>query len=119
MARILVAEDESAVAEFIRRALTGAGHQVAVVGDGAAAWRRALAEDFDLLLSDVRMPVMDGVALALALGADRPALPILLMTGFTSERERADDLAGFVSGVLQKPFSMADLLDAVAAALSA
>lgn len=118
MARILVAEDEVSVAQFILRALSGAGHDVTLTADGGAALAVASAERFDLLLADIRMPVMDGIALALALSAEKPDLRILLMTGYASEFERAEDMLALVDGILLKPFSLTDLVDAVAAALS-
>lgn len=118
MARILVAEDEAAVAQFILRALTGAGHDVTVVGDGGAALQAAGSRRFDLLLSDIRMPVMDGLALALALADEQPDLRIVLMTGYAAEYERAEDFQGLVAGLVLKPFSLSDLLAAVEAALA-
>ncbi|PWR25117.1 response regulator [Zavarzinia aquatilis] len=118
MARVLVAEDEAAVAQFILRALGGAGHQVTLTGDGGAALRAATSAPFDLVLSDIRMPVMDGIALALALATDRPGLPVVLMTGYAAEYERAEDFDGLVAGLLLKPFSLSDLLAAVEAALA-
>lgn len=63
MARILVAEDEPAYAELIRVVLQQAGHQVTLAGDGEEAWQRLERERFDLLLTDIRMPRMDGLEL--------------------------------------------------------
>ena len=73
---------------------------------------------FDLLLADIKMPVMDGLALALATARDFPALPILLMTGFADQRERASGLEALISDVISKPFSVAEIKFAVAAALA-
>jgi two-component system, cell cycle response regulator CpdR len=56
---------------------------------------------------------MDGIALALAAGRDFPALPILLMTGFADQRERAHDLAAIIEDVVTKPFSLAEIRAAV------
>ena len=81
MARILLAEDEESLRELVARALTQDGHDVVQNPDGATALE-ALSRDggrYDLLLTDIRMPVMDGIALALAAGRDYPALPILLI----------------------------------------
>jgi DNA-binding response OmpR family regulator len=63
------------------------------------------------------MPVMDGIALALKVSRDRPDLPILLMTGFADQRERADGLETLVREVLAKPFTLDELLAAVGRAL--
>ncbi len=117
MARVLVVEDEPAVAHFIARALDTAGHEVVLAQDGGAAYALLAAERFDLLLSDIRLPVMDGIALALAVTAEKPGLPILLMTGYTEEYERAGDLDDLVAGMLLKPFTLAEVRAAVEAAL--
>ncbi len=73
---------------------------------------------FDLLLSDIRMPLMDGIALALSAGRAYPELPILLMTGFADQRERAHDLEAIIEDVVTKPFSLAEIRAAVSRALA-
>ena len=93
MARILIAEDEESLRALVARALIQDGHEVVPIPTARGA--RSLAREggrFDLLLTDIRMPVMDGIALALAAARDYPALPILLMTGYADQRERASDL---------------------------
>ena len=75
--------------------------------------------EFDLLLADVKMPVMDGVALALAAGRDRPDMPIMLMTGYADQRERAHGLDALVHDVIAKPFSIDQIRSAVREALIA
>jgi CheY-like chemotaxis protein len=120
MARILIAEDDEPVRRFVKRALEMDGHEVEAEADGAAALDRVVEEQgaFDLLLSDIRMPLMDGIALALSIGRDYPGLPILLMTGFADQRERAHDLEAIIEDVVTKPFSLAEIRAAVAQALS-
>jgi two-component system cell cycle response regulator CpdR len=61
------------------------------------------------LLTDISMPVMDGIALALAVSRDRPALPVLLMTGFADQRERASGLDALIRGVIVKPFQIEEV----------
>ena len=73
---------------------------------------------FDLLLTDIQMPIMDGIALALASARDFPELTILLMTGFADQRERASGLNAIAHDVISKPFSVADIRTAVADALA-
>ena len=121
MARILIAEDDEAVRALVRRALELDGHAVVTAEDGGEALDRLQAEGgrFDLLLSDIRMPVMDGIALALAAARDFPALRILLMTGYAEQRERAHGLEAIVQDVVQKPFTLAEIRQAVAAVLAA
>jgi len=118
MARILVAEDDAEVRALVVRALTAVGYQVTAVEDGGLALDiLARAPAFDLLLSDIKMPVMDGIALALTAARDYPTLPILLMTGFADQRERAHGLDAIVRDVLLKPFTLAELRAAVVSAL--
>jgi two-component system, cell cycle response regulator CpdR len=114
MSRILIAEDDEAVRGFVQRALQMDGHDVVAEPDGADALERLERESggFDLLISDIRMPVMDGIALALTVGSSFPDLPILLMTGFADQRERAHDLEAIIEDVLTKPFSLQDIRDA-------
>ena len=120
MARILIAEDEEPLRGLVARALNEDGHEVVATADGAAALDTLQREAgrFDLLLADIKMPVMDGLALALATARDFPRLPILLMTGFADQRERASGLEALVSDVISKPFSVAEIKSAVAAALA-
>ncbi|MDE2375401.1 MAG: response regulator, partial [Hyphomicrobiales bacterium] len=73
---------------------------------------------FDLLLTDIKMPMMDGIALALAVARDDPELPILLMTGYADQRERASGLDAIIHDVLAKPFSVAALRATVNEALT-
>jgi len=120
MARILIAEDEAPLRGHIQRALAADGHDAVATADGAEALD-ALVRDsgrFDLLLTDIKMPVMDGIALALVAARDYPDLVILLMTGFADQRERAYGLDALINGVLTKPFSVADLQSAVGEAIS-
>ncbi len=119
MARILVAEDDDNVRAFVCRALAIAGHSVVESEDGGLA-AEVLAADsgFDLLLSDIRMPVMDGIALALHVGAAHPDMTIVLMTGFADQRERAHGLEGLVYDVIPKPFSLAMLVQKIEDALA-
>jgi DNA-binding response OmpR family regulator len=111
MARILLVDDEEPVRAFLRRGLEMDGHDVTLAIDGGDGFDRLLEEDgaFDLLLTDIRMPVMDGIALALAAKRDYPGLTVMLMTGFADQRERARGLEAIVAEVLTKPFSLADL----------
>ena len=118
MARILIVEDEEAVREFVSRVLTMHGHSVLIATDGAAAVELMTNHHFDLLLSDIAMPMMDGISLALKVRSERPHIPILLMTGFADERQRAHNLSLLIEGLLTKPFNMEQLLSEVNKALS-
>jgi DNA-binding response OmpR family regulator len=120
MARILIAEDEETLCAMCARGLAMDGHQVRTAGDGSAALD-VLAGDngeFDLLLTDIRMPIMDGIALALSAARDFPNLTILLMTGYAVQRERAHGLDALIHDVITKPFTLATLRGAVKEALA-
>jgi two-component system, cell cycle response regulator CpdR len=119
MSRVLIAEDEESMRLLVARAIAMDGHDIAVAEDGAEALEILNREDgaFDLLLTDIQMPVMDGIALALTAARDFPELTILLMTGFADQRERAHGLDAIVHDVITKPFSVADIRTAVAVAL--
>ena len=119
MARILVAEDDDNVRAFVVRALEMSGHEVVFAEDGGLALEVVAEEEgaCDLLLSDIKMPVMDGIGLALSVSSVYPDLKIMLMTGFADQRERAHGLDALVYDVLSKPFSLAQLTEKVADAL--
>ncbi|MBL4893525.1 MAG: response regulator [Emcibacter sp.] len=117
MAHILIAEDEMAVRMFVSRALEHRGHSTVGVEDGGAAIDAMSKESFDLLLTDIVMPVMDGIALALTVSADHPDMPILMMTGYSHERTRAHNLECLIHEVISKPFSLDELCNTVDAVL--
>ena len=119
MARILITEDEDSLRSFVARALRMDGHETVEAADGAEGLEALTAGHFDLLLSDIRMPVMDGIELTHKAAAAHPGLRILLMTGYAEQRERADDLAEKIIDVVSKPFSLPDIRTAVARALAA
>jgi CheY-like chemotaxis protein len=121
VARILIAEDEEAIRHLVARALKQDGHEVMTANDGAEALDVLTRERgaFELLLTDIRMPVMDGIALALAASRDHPLLTIVLMTGYADQRERAQGLDAIIHDVVAKPFTLAIIRAAVADALRA
>ncbi len=118
MPRILVAEDDDAVREFVSRALALQSHEVTAVVDGGAALEALAAGKFDLLLTDIVMPGMDGIALALKATKDHPDMPVLLMTGYAAERQRAHNLEALICRVLLKPFTLKEVCEAVAEVLA-
>ena len=119
VAAILLAEDDEAVREFVKRALAYHGHNVTAVGDGGSALAALEESPYDLLLTDIVMPGMDGIALALKATKDRPALPVVLMTGFAAERQRAHNLDALIDRVVSKPFSLKEICAVVDDALQA
>ena len=121
MARILIAEDEEALRALTARALSDSGHEVVTAIDGADALEIITRENgrFELLLTDIKMPLMDGIALALAVARDHPNMTILLMTAYADQRERAANLDALIHDVILKPFTLAEIKAAVNGALAA
>lgn len=120
MARVLIADDEDSMRSLVARAVAMDSHETVTAADGAEALDILTgdARAFDLLLTDIKMPIMDGIALALAAARDFPDLAILLMTGFADQRERAHGLEALIYDVVPKPFSLDVLLAKVADALA-
>jgi two-component system, cell cycle response regulator CpdR len=120
MGKVLVVEDDDSVRAFTARALQADGHttEMAADGDEGLEMIRAASGAFDLVLSDIRMPVMDGIEMAKLAAQAFPGLRILLMTGYAEQRERAAELDGIVVGVVNKPFSLAEIRGEVARALA-
>jgi two-component system cell cycle response regulator CpdR len=120
MPRVLIADDEASMRALVARAIALDGHETVTAQDGAEALEILTREGgaFDLLLTDIQMPIMDGIALALSAARDFPGLTILLMTGFADQRERASNLNAIAHDVITKPFSIADIRTAVADALA-
>jgi len=121
LAKILVAEDEASLREFVQRALSYHGHEVVAVRDGAEGLHALVEADppFDLLLTDIVMPVMDGIALSLKVAKEFPKLKVLLMTGYAAERQRAHNLDELIFDVLAKPFTLDEICERVEQALNA
>ncbi len=118
MARVLVAEDEVAVREFVRRALVHDGHDVTTATDGLEALTLLQQDRFELLITDIVMPGMDGIALALKVAKENPDMAILMMTGYAAERQRAHNLDALIHRVLSKPFSLRQICTAANEALA-
>ena len=119
MAKILLTEDDEAVRSFVARALQMDGHHVVTADDGEDGYDRLIEHEgnFDLLLTDIKMPFMDGIELSQTAASHYPGLKILMMTGFADQRERADGLDAIVIDVVSKPFSLAEIRKAVIAAI--
>jgi two-component system cell cycle response regulator CpdR len=119
MASILVAEDDQAVRDFVSRALAYYGHSVTTVPDGSAALAVLAEQRFDLMLTDIVMPGMDGIALASQASKADPQMSVLMMTGFASEGQRAQTPeSGPIEQVIAKPFSLKEICSAVDEALA-
>ncbi len=109
MARILLAEDDDSLRGFLKRSLERSGHWVEDVADGDAAAARADTTPYDLLLTDIVMPGLDGIALAQRVAARAPDTKVMFITGFAAVSMRAGrEVPG--ARVLSKPFHLKDLV---------
>jgi two-component system cell cycle response regulator CpdR len=117
MARILLAEDDDQLRIFLARGLARAGHVVESVGDGAAALSLAQQNNFDLLLADVVMPNLDGIALAREVSERQPGIRIMFITGFAAVAMHEEAFASNRPRVLAKPFHLRHLISEIEALL--
>lgn len=109
MIRILLAEDEEAMRTYLARALENAGYEVIAVDRGTAAVPLLETGDFDLLLSDIVMPEMDGIELAQRCAEISPKTKVMFITGFAAVTLKASREAPQAK-VLSKPFHLRDLV---------
>ena len=110
-ARILLADDNADMREYLRRLLGGA-YEVVAVGDGEAALKAAREQSFDLVLTDIMMPRLDGAGLLKALRADQRtrSIPVILLSARAGEESRIEGLEAGADDYLVKPFSARELL---------
>jgi two-component system cell cycle response regulator CpdR len=116
---VLVADDEPSVREFVERALTYGGFTVTAVPDGNAALEALGKGKFDLLLTDIVMPDLDGIALSLKVAKDYPTTKIVMMSGYANQRQRAHNLDFLAHEVISKPFTLEEIIKRVTAVLAA
>ncbi|MFM6932633.1 MAG: cell cycle two-component system response regulator CpdR [Novosphingobium sp.] len=109
MIRILLAEDEDAMRTYLARALENAGYEVVAVDRGTAALPLLEDQHFDLLLSDIVMPEMDGIELAQRCAEVSPETKVMFITGFAAVTLKANREAP-QARVLSKPFHLKDLV---------
>lgn len=121
MARILLVEDDDSVRAFVARALEMDRHGVVTAEDGEEGLERFVEDEtgFDLVLTDIQMPHMDGIEMSEALARSRPGQKILMMTGYANQRERAAGLEAIVIDVVSKPFTLPEIRKQVSQALAA
>jgi len=116
---VLVADDEPSVRQFVERALNYAGYAVTAVPDGNAALEALGKRTYDLLLTDIVMPDLDGIALALKVSKDYPQTKILMMSGYANQRQRAHNLDCLAHEVISKPFTLEEITKRIGNTLAA
>ena len=109
MIRILLAEDDESMRLYLARALEKVGYEVKAVDRGTAALPLLEAESFDLLLTDIVMPEMDGIELAQRAAVIAPDMRVMFITGFAAVALKAGSTAP-TAKVLSKPFHLKDLV---------
>ena len=109
MTRILLAEDDEAMRVYLARSLERSGYRVTAVDRGTAALPLLEAEHFDLLLTDIVMPEMDGIELAQKAAGIAPDMRVMFITGFAAVALKAGRDAP-TARVLSKPFHLRDLV---------
>jgi two-component system, cell cycle response regulator CpdR len=119
MARILLAEDDDSLRTFLSGALNRAGHFVADFPDGDQALEALNGMAFDLLLTDIVMPGVDGVELARKAAEIDPAMKIVFITGFAAVALNPANHAPAKAKVLSKPFHLRELVAEVEKVMAA
>lgn len=121
MARILIAEDDSSMRQFLAMALRRAGHEVELCEDGLAALTAVqnAAAPYDLLLADIVMPGMDGIELSRKAADLVPGLKVMFITGFAGVALANQDAVQPDAKIMSKPFHLKDLVDQVERLLAA
>jgi two-component system, cell cycle response regulator CpdR len=119
MARILLAEDDDSMRTFLARAIEKAGHAVTSVDRGTAALPLIATGGYDLLLTDIVMPEMDGIELAQRAAALAPKMQVMFITGFAAVAMNKRHQAPQNAKVLSKPFHLRDLVGEIDRLLAA
>jgi two-component system chemotaxis sensor kinase CheA len=110
---VLVVEDSVTSREMISNILEGAGYDVSGAADGSEAWKKLAAEEFDLVVTDLDMPVMDGLELTrrIRTGPSRPDLPVIVVTTLGGDEEKVRGLqAGANAYIVKRQFDQGALL---------
>ncbi len=119
MSKILLAEDDTDMRRFLVKALQNAGFDVTSYDNGLSAYQRLREEPFELLLTDIVMPEMDGIELARRAAELDPDIKIMFITGFAAVALNADSAAPKHAKVLSKPVHLRDLVNEVTKMLAA
>lgn len=114
---LLVVDDDPAVRELLSKALTAAGYLVDVAVDGASALARLSEKAYDLMITDLKMPGQDGLSLIRQARLTTQGLPVIVITGYSSEATAIEAINLGVAGYLTKPFRLPRILAATARAL--
>jgi excisionase family DNA binding protein len=117
--RVLVVDDEASIRDLLVKTLALAEYEVDTAADATTALNRLRAAPYDLLIADLRMPGMDGLTLIRQVKRIRAELPVIIITGYSSEASAIEAVNLGVAGYLRKPFRVPEVLAAAAKALGA
>jgi len=115
--RVLVVDDEASIRDLLAKTLALAEYDVDVAPDGRSALERMRLYPYDLLIADLKMPGMDGLAVIREAKRYKADLPVIIITGFSTESSAIDAVNLGVAGYLTKPFRVPQVLAAAAKAL--
>jgi DNA-binding response OmpR family regulator len=115
--RILVVEDDAPLASFVRKGLEAEHYAVDVAADGESAWQMAVESEYDLIILDLNLPKLDGIAVLHAVRPKKPSLPVLVLTSRNRVEDRVQSLDTGADDCLIKPFSFTELSARVRALL--
>jgi excisionase family DNA binding protein len=115
--RVLVVDDEASIRDLLSKTLALAEYDVDTAADASTALGRVRAAEYDLLIADLRMPGMDGLTLIRQVKRIRAELPVIIITGFSTESSAIEAVNLGVAGYLRKPFRVPEVLAAAAKAL--
>ena len=118
-ARVLVVDDEASIRELLSTTLALAEYEVDTASDASVALERVRVADYDLMIADLKMPGMDGLTLVREVKRLRTELPVIIITGYSTESSAIEALNLGVAGYLTKPFRVPQVLAAAAKALGA
>ena len=116
-ARVLVVDDEASIRDLLSKTLALAEYDVDTAADASTALGRVRTTEYDLLIADLRMPGMDGLTLIRQVKRTRPDMPVIIITGFSTESSAIEAVNLGVAGYLRKPFRVPEVLAAAAKAL--
>lgn len=116
--KILIVEDEARIALLVKRGLEEQGHIVAVAYDGMAGKKLALQHDYDLLISDIILPLLSGIELCREIRMAKPELPVILLTALGTTDDKVEGFDAGADDYLVKPFDFRELLVRIRAVMN-
>ncbi|SDP99824.1 DNA-binding response regulator, OmpR family, contains REC and winged-helix (wHTH) domain [Mucilaginibacter sp. OK268] len=118
MNRILLIEDEERIAELIKKSLEEQAYSVTIALDGLTGKKLAVANDFDLIITDIILPGMNGIKLCKEIRSLKPVIPIIMLTALGTTDDKVDGFDAGADDYLVKPFDFRELLARIRAVMN-